>query len=77
MNGSLTPLLNTAGSGPRKLLVGPSTPLCPLLLDHGLDELSTAVILDPEAAERFVFESGTMIMRDKIARSAYLRKPTL
>lgn len=77
MNGSLTPLLNTACRGPRKLLVGPSTPLCPLLLDHGLDELSAAVILDPDAAERFICESGTMIMRNEIARSAYLRKPTL
>lgn len=76
MNGSLAPLLQNVGPGPHKLLVGPSTPLCPLLLDHGLDELSAAVILDPDAAERFICESGTMIMRDEIARSAYLRKPT-
>lgn len=74
MNASLTPLLKSAGSSARKLLVGPSAPLCPLLFEHGIDELSAAVILDADAAERFICESGTMIMRDEIARSAYLKK---
>lgn len=74
MNASLDPLLRSAGPGPRKLLVGPSVPLCPLLLDHGLDELSAAIITDPDAAERFASETGTMIMRDEIARSTYMNK---
>lgn len=74
MNASLDPLLRSAGAGPRKLLVGPSVPLCPLLFDHGLDALSAAIVTDPDAAERFACETGTMIMRDEIARSAYLNK---
>lgn len=76
MNASLAPLLRSAGPGPRKLLVGPSVPLCPLLFSHGIDELSVAIITDPDAAERFACETGTMIMRNEIARSAYLKKET-
>ncbi len=60
---------------PSRLLVGPSTPLCPLLFNFGLTELSGAVIIDADAAETFILESGTMIMLDHIAESRYLTLP--
>ena len=47
--------------------------MCPLLFDFGLTELSGAVILDPDMAETFILESGTMIMLDNIAVSRYLK----
>ena len=73
MNGSLAPLLSTSQMVPFRNLVGPSCPACPLLFDHGLDEVFGAVILDPEAAEKFILESGTMIMLDHIATTRTLR----
>lgn len=76
MNGSLVPLLNTAGSGPRKVLIGPSAPFCPLLFDHGIDEISAVTITNADAAEQFICETGTMIMRDDMARSVYMKKET-
>ncbi len=74
MNGSLDPLLLGSENVPRRMLIGPSAPLCPLLLNHGLQEVSAVVIQDAGAAEAFICETGTMIMHDHIARSAYLRR---
>ncbi len=72
MNASLEPLRRASEGGPRRLFVGPSAPLCPLLLGLGFHEVSAAVIQDADAAEAFVAESGTMIMLDHLARAAYL-----
>lgn len=73
MNGSLAPILEASAMVPRRLLVGPSAPACPVVLDHGLDETFGAVVIDPDAAERFILETGTMIMLDRIARGRSLR----
>lgn len=75
MNGSLSSILEQSSMVPSRLLVGPSTPLCPLLFNFGLTELSGAVIIDADAAETFILESGTMIMLDHIAESRYLTLP--
>lgn len=72
MNGSLEPLRRIARSVPCRMLVGPSAPLCPLLLELGFHQISAAVVQDADAVEAFVAESGTMIMLDPIVRSAYL-----
>ncbi len=72
MNGSLSQILADSDAVPHRLLVGPSAPLCPTLFDYGLNEISGAVILDPDAAESFIMETGTMIMLDHIASSQYL-----
>ncbi|MEM7461653.1 MAG: DUF364 domain-containing protein [Pseudomonadota bacterium] len=74
MNGSLEPILRASSNVPNRMLVGPSCPACPVILDYGLDEVFGAVIIDPDAAEQFIVESGTMIMLDHIARSRCLRR---
>lgn len=74
MNNSLQGILENAQNVPRRILIGPTAPLCPLLLDNGLTEISAAVIQDADAAEEFIRETGTMIMHDHIAQSVYLRK---
>lgn len=74
MNGSLAPILAASGAVPYRILVGPSCPASPLVFSHGLDEVFGAVILDPDAAETFILESGTMIMRDHIATTRTLRR---
>ncbi|PMJ99193.1 DUF4213 domain-containing proteins [Vibrio sp. 10N.261.55.A7] len=38
MNGSLSTILDQSAMVPSRLLVGPSTPLCPLLFDFGLTD---------------------------------------
>ncbi len=74
MNNSLNQILDIAVNVPHQILIGPSAPLCPLLLDHGLHEVSAAVIKDADAAEEFICETGTMIMLDHIAKSVYLKR---
>ena len=74
MNGSLAPILAASHSVPQRILVGPSCPACPALFDHGIDEVFGAVIKDPDAAESFIVESGTMIMLDHIATNRTLRR---
>lgn len=76
MNGSLAPVLRASDMVPHRILVGPSCPACPILFDHGIDELFGAVIKDPDAAERFILETGTMIMLDHIATNRTLRAKT-
>ncbi len=73
MNGSLTPILEASAMVPNRILVGPSAPGCPALFDHGIDEIAAEAIVGPDAAERFILETGTMIMREEIARSFWLR----
>lgn len=74
MNGSLEPILHASQTVPQRMLVGPSSPACPLVFGHGIDETFGAVIIDPDAAEKFIIETGTMIMLDHIAKSFCLRR---
>lgn len=76
MNGSLTPILDASHAVPFRTLVGPSAPGCPVLFDHGLDEIAASAIIDPDAAEQFVLETGTMIMRDHMVQSFWMRPGT-
>lgn len=64
MNGSLEPLLFHASTCPRLMLVGPSTPVAPLLLAFGLTDVCGLAVTDPEATARFIKETGTMIALD-------------
>lgn len=75
MNGSLGPILLTSQMVPQRMLVGPSAPASPILLEFGLDETFGTVIIDPEAAEDFIIETGTMIMLDHIASTRSIRSP--
>lgn len=44
----------------RVVLVGPSTPLAPLLFDHGLHALAGTVVMEPDKLYRAVAEGATM-----------------
>lgn len=74
MNGSLEPLLLASQNVKRRMLIGPSTPLSPTLFDYGLTDLNGMAVYDREAIERFICETGTMIMLDGIMQSKGLRK---
>ena len=64
MNGSLEPLLPRIVTANHRLLVGPSAPVTPVVLDAGLTRVSGLAITDPDAAASFIKETGTMIALD-------------
>ena len=69
MNESLDPILAANSAVLRRVLVSPGAPACPLALASGLDETASAEIVNLDAAETFVPETGTMIVLDRIART--------
>ncbi|WED23915.1 DUF364 domain-containing protein [Vibrio sp. JC009] len=73
MNGSLESILEASSCVPERMLLGPSAPLCPQLLKYGLTEISGSVVVDPDATEQFICESGTMIMIPGLTKSVHLR----
>lgn len=69
MNGSLEPLLHLSKNVKRRALIGPSVPLAPVLHDFGLNEACGIVVVDREAVERFISETGTMIILDGLVQN--------
>lgn len=59
INGSLDSLLALVSPHAKILLLGPSTPLSPLLFAHGIDLLSGSVVTDIEAVLRVLSQGGT------------------
>lgn len=41
-----------------KVVIGPSTPLSPIMFDHGIDVLSGVFVEDPETLLRYVGEGA-------------------
>ncbi|MEO0382709.1 MAG: DUF364 domain-containing protein [Pseudomonadota bacterium] len=66
MNGSLEPLLHHAAGCPRIMLVGPSTPVAPILHAYGIAEICGLGITDPDRAAQFIKETGTMVALDSM-----------
>jgi uncharacterized protein (DUF4213/DUF364 family) len=59
INHSLDRLLGLAASGALVTLLGPSTPLSPLLFDYGISILAGARVVDEEAALRTITQGGS------------------
>lgn len=59
INGTLEGILDLCNPRAFKMLIGPSTPLTPLLFDLGVDALSGAVVGDPERVIRLVSQGAT------------------
>lgn len=74
MNGSLEPLLRASSQVKFRMLLGPSAPLCPALLKYGLDEISGNSVVNQDATEQFILETGTMIMRDDLTQNSKITK---
>ena len=58
INHTLEGLLALCSPGAFVILLGPSTPLTPLLFDHGVDILSGAVVTAIEPVQRIVSQGG-------------------
>ena len=59
LNGSLEPLLKMTAPEATVLLLGPSTPLSPVLYRYGADLLSGSIVTDREAVLGVLGEGGT------------------
>ena len=58
VNHTLPKLLELCAPDSLVILMGPSTPLSPILFDHGIDILSGAVVLDIESVLKVVSQGG-------------------
>jgi len=58
VNGTLEALLGLCRPGGRVILLGPSTPLSPVLYEHGVDVLSGAIVEAPEPVVRAVSQGA-------------------
>lgn len=56
------------------VLVGPSSPLSPVLLEHGVDELNTTMIMDSIACKEIIQNGGNGGALAKVGRRAGLRR---
>lgn len=54
LDGGFTPLMERVPCHALVVMVGPTTPITPLLFDHGVDVLAGAVVTDPQALLRAV-----------------------
>ncbi len=59
INHSLEGLLRLCRADAFVVILGPTTPLSPVLFDHGADVISGTRVVDPELALRFVGEGAT------------------
>jgi len=58
INHTLEGLLSLS-KGAYVLLVGPTSPLCPILFDHGIDAICGSKIIDPDGLIRTISEGAT------------------
>jgi uncharacterized protein (DUF4213/DUF364 family) len=59
INHTLEPLLSLCRADSFVVVLGPTTPLSPILFDHGADVISGTRVVDPELALRCVSEGAT------------------
>lgn len=64
INHTLSGLLSLCREGSFRMLLGPTTPMSPVLFDHGIDVLSGSVVTDKEVVLKHVSE-GSSFMRLK------------
>jgi len=75
-NGTLPGLLGLLRPGAEVVMVGPGTPLSPLLFDHGVTALAGLVVEDLDGLIRTVQEGGGARHLKRHGRSVVLRAPT-
>jgi len=59
INHTVEPLLGLCRPGSTVMLLGPTTPLSPVLFDYGVDVISGTRVVDPERALRCLSEGAT------------------
>lgn len=65
INHTLEGILNLCDAKSVRMLLGPSTPMTPLLFDHGIDILSGSAVTDKETALKSISEGANFIRLKK------------
>lgn len=65
INKTLPGILKLCKKGSVKMLLGPSTPLAPVLFDHGIDILAGSVVTEKETVLRSVSEGASFMQLKK------------
>jgi len=65
-NGSLEPILQSSQEVKWRMLLGPSVPLAPVLFEYGINQLCGTAVHDVKATEKFILETGSMIMLESL-----------
>ncbi len=65
INKTLTGILDLCSKESVKMLLGPSTPLCPVLFDYGIDMLSGSVVTESDIVLRSVSEGASFMQLKK------------
>jgi uncharacterized protein (DUF4213/DUF364 family) len=76
INHTLPAMLTLCPSGSIKMLLGPTTPMTPVLFDHGIDIISGSVVTDTVTALRYISEGANFrqLKRTGSVRLITLRK---
>jgi uncharacterized protein (DUF4213/DUF364 family) len=75
INHSLEALLDLCPADAFVVVLGPTTPLSPVLFDHGADVISGTRVVDPELAMRSASEGATFRQIQGIRLLTMERKP--
>lgn len=75
VNGTIAGLLALAGPDTRVTIVGPGTPLCPALFDHGIHRLAGFVAVDADGAFQAVMEGAGARAFRRFGRAVVLSAP--
>ncbi len=67
-NGSLESILQSSHKAKFHMLLGPSVPLSPVLFNFGINQLCATAVHDIKATEKFISETGSMIMLDNLVQ---------
>ncbi|HPS59541.1 MAG TPA: DUF364 domain-containing protein [Spirochaetota bacterium] len=65
INKTLPGILKLCKKGSVKMLLGPSTPLCPVLFDYGIDILSGSIVTENDVVLRSVSEGASFMQLKK------------
>ena len=74
INGTFEDLMALRKPHTKVMLLGPSTPLSPILFDHGIDILSGTIVTDPQAVMLGISQGASS---HQLKQEGYLRRVTL
>jgi uncharacterized protein (DUF4213/DUF364 family) len=76
VNGTLEPLLSLCRPEAYVLILGPSTPLHPIVLAHGVDAIASSIVVDPPTCMAYVSQGSTFRQLQGVRKVVLARSRT-
>ena len=73
VNHTIDHLLELSRDAQLVMVLGPSTPLTPLLFDYGVDIIAGTIVVEPEVALRYIREGSTFRQMKGVRRVIMMR----